>query len=433
MRGSRSLPVTGVALLALLLAPCLLHAAPAARGEQSTVTGPSPYSDVAPAVAAADGGYLVVWTNRGDGLDARFVDSAGRPAGEEIHLAANDPFPQRSGRFEYASHRDPAVVALQDGGYMVVWSRVWESLSYAIFHVDREVVASRVVGLLLDADGVPVGEAFPVSPAEGMLQGRPAVSRLVSGDLAVVWEEREPGSTETRVRGMILNPLGAPLGSALALHDGTASGAARPTVTATPEGGFLAAWAAPHGAGTGIVIRAYDTDGAPLGPVRTAHPPVARDHYLPTFTAAADGGFALAWYGIVRPGIESRIFARKVSERGEPRGPVVQLGDAEVSHADTAGALVARPDGGFTAFWLGWRHRFPQWVVGQDLDADLRPTGDVFAVSEERPQGQLSLGLATTPTGFYLAWEGFRSNRSSVVGRAYGAEPRRSLGVLSGL
>jgi Ca2+-binding RTX toxin-like protein len=133
-------------------------------GGEFLVNSTTAGSQAEPAISAlSGGGFVVVWygtTNITDIYAQRF-DAQGSPAGAETLVNTQT----------YNVQLQPAVTALQDGGYLVAW------------YSGADIYAQRY-----DAQGAPVGgETLITNWSVGQDQ-YPAMAALSSGELVIAWE-----------------------------------------------------------------------------------------------------------------------------------------------------------------------------------------------------------------------------------------------------
>lgn len=401
----------------------LLLSLPAAAvtpvGEAAQVSPPSSFWQVAPAVAPTpDGGFLVVWEDLGAGLVARFVDSAGAAVGGEVGLVSNSPFPETPGRVDFVAHRSPGLVALPDGGYLLTWEEESSVLSYSYFRADFQVEGREVLGLTLSAAGVPVGEPFRINAVAAGHQSNPAAAVLNDGRVVVAWQEAPAGARDAVQVEARLIADGAPAGNDLRISGAPAARVARPLPAALDDGGFLVVWTGLDGHGAGILGRSFTAGGQPTGPAIVLNAVQLENQSSPSLTPAGGGGFLVAWQHAVEPYEEYRIHGRFLDASGAPAGGDLPL-SAEVGEADGAPAVASLPDGGFLVVWLGWSHDFPQWIIGQRLDASGARVGEPMQVSAERPLAQHRLDAVVSGGRVLVAWEGRDVTRHVVTARSY--------------
>lgn len=125
------------------------------------------------ATAADSSSFLIVWQSDGSpGDDSSLTSVQARgfdPTG--VALADQVQVNQSTSGFQY----QPAVAALADGRYLVVWTD------------DPTTTTPRVMGRLLGADGQPDGDEFQISVDPTSSEAEPDVA-TVGNDAVVVWK-----------------------------------------------------------------------------------------------------------------------------------------------------------------------------------------------------------------------------------------------------
>ena len=110
-------------------------------GSETRVNTTTYGSQSRPAVATfSDGGYVVAWESYDFGTDlniyAQRYNASGTPLGSESRV---------NNSISTGHQVSPAVAALTDGGYVVIWSSVaeksWESMPSATMHMATRSVA----------------------------------------------------------------------------------------------------------------------------------------------------------------------------------------------------------------------------------------------------------------------------------------------------
>jgi Ca2+-binding RTX toxin-like protein len=205
-------------------------------GTETRVTG-SGGTTGQPLVPLADGGFVVLWAEKTnglwDGVLARRFDSAGRPVGEAqvLDLDVNATLP---------------TAAPLQAGYLAAW-QAYDGASGAI------------VVQAFTADGARTGAELRL--AQGAAPGFPEMIRLADGGFAVVW--RQGGA----LHGQILSASGSALGQPVLMQPAVGSDQLLHTLAATPDGGFTVAWEQFGAGGASVHARAFNADGSSNGDV----------------------------------------------------------------------------------------------------------------------------------------------------------------------
>lgn len=120
-----------------------------------------------------DGGFVVVWQGWDDGsqtgIRAQVFNEDGTPRGGEIQVNTDT----------FGGQTSPAIVGLDDGGFMVTWTNVASSSG------------DGLMGQLFEADGTPRGVELLLSDQYDQTLGTydSALSRLEDGRIAIVSTE----------------------------------------------------------------------------------------------------------------------------------------------------------------------------------------------------------------------------------------------------
>lgn len=176
---------------------------------------------------------------------------------------------------------------------------------------------------------------------------------------------RKPIAVAALLVSSVLGPGQTAGGYEFRINTGTTSGAA-PAVAMDAHGGFVVVWMA----GTTIVGRRYDADGAPLG----AEFPVSSpgNAFRPDVAADFDGNIVVAWTRVNGDSDSSdAVFARRHESTGNPRGPEFRVNT--VTTGQQADPRVASDgQGGFVVVWEGHDGSFTECSLS---DSARRATG----------------------------------------------------------
>jgi hypothetical protein len=212
------------------------------------------------------------------------------------------------------------------------------------------------------AQPVPAGGEFAVNAYTSGLQFAPATCRTRDGGFVVAFQDvgLEPGMGLSDGRdgsgsAVVLRRFAAdatPLGSEVIVNTYTTGEQIAPRVTCGHDGGFLVTWRdvdqLPDGGRDAIVARAYDTEGAAVGPAfRVDFGPYPQAP-VPVEPSACTAGtdFVVVWSSSQR-----YVTARRFDAAGEPIGGSIEPEDAGVSED---GARCCGTDAGFTVIWHGF-------------------------------------------------------------------------------
>jgi hypothetical protein len=189
------------------------------------------------------GGAAIVWQSGGQrfaNINARFLNAGG------TFTSTNDI------RVNSTTNSDqvaPALTVMSNGNVLVVWS----SWNYSVSSYFMQDIRAQV----LTTNGTKVGTNFYVNgtnllaPSEVYNQRSPAVATLANGNIVVAWVsenqdisglEYQQGTNWVHIYARLLGPTGTPLGPEFRVNSERYSLCANPSVSATSDGGFIAAW-----------------------------------------------------------------------------------------------------------------------------------------------------------------------------------------------
>jgi hypothetical protein len=279
----------------------------------------------APAVAAlASGGFVVTWTDFSNStpddlgwgdLRGQVYDSSGIQVGGEFLVNTNT----------IQGQKDSSVAALPTGGFIVAWSDTY----YNNAAVQR-----------FDAAGNKVGGELHVSSFTDSIDP-PAIAVLASGGFVVVTAQRD-GFDD--VRAQVFSADGVALGDGFPVNTETVGSQWNMTVSALPWGGFVIAWTDSSGRGgdpfdSGVRAQMFDSAGARIGEEFVVNTGIENSQSMPVSTVLASGGFVIGWTdttfgsGSTRS-IEGRVFSSVLMDKS---GNDILTGDAGANTLDGEG------------------------------------------------------------------------------------------------
>jgi len=180
-----------------------------------------------------------------DGDDAvylRLLDATAATPGAEILVAGSAS----------SATSDPAIAALDDGGFIVVWAG-----------------EDGIVGQRFDASAAAVGTTFVVSSQVGQ-QSAPQILALPDGGFFVVWQASDEtygapletfiaDGSGSAIRGRFFDENGVAVAQDVIINTTTAGNQTQPTLTLLDDGTILLTYASgdtEQGAANGTAIRA---------------------------------------------------------------------------------------------------------------------------------------------------------------------------------
>ncbi|MFH1331356.1 MAG: hypothetical protein ABIJ48_11975 [Actinomycetota bacterium] len=395
----------GLLLLALALAVLALPAAAAGGGTRDAVgfgfrisdTGAAGNeSDARVAHGASADRFLAVWcdsrgTDDSRDIYGRLLGSEGRPLGRGIHISDNGA----TGWEQY-----PAVAAnAVTGQYLVVWqdSRNPDP---------DDPLGSDIYGRLVSATGVPLGDGLPIATGAGESRNPAVAYDPATGGYLVVWQQWVPGSRD--VYGRLLDATGVPAGDAFLISTGGGT-TGSPVVAYSPAADqFLVVWARWRGgaytirgrgvSGAGEVVGADFFVGT-LDSKRSWDPDVAYDPVTDRFLVV------WARYDLTP---EPHIYGRLVSGDGVPAGEELLISTRRGKNEMEPAVAYNPALGRFLVVWGDGRNGrrgvdiFGCLVsgAGEILDGEFRISGPGGTSDERYP------AVASGSTGrFLVVWQ----------------------------
>lgn len=348
----------------------------------------------------ADGKFVIVWENDGGPgargrIEAQLFSSDGARYGVDIPVAG--------GR---GSQMTPAVAALADGSFVVVWVS------------NRQNPGGSIYGQRLAANGVFLGQPFLISGKSGA-QETPEIAALADGGFVVVWASSPDGSSEASydIVGQRFAADGSKVAAPFPVNGNPEGAQLRSFIAGGAGGGFTVVWDSAEDNGSGgknyyIRGQSYSADGS-----RSGRPFVVRRStgqlQRPRIAMLADGGFVVVWEGL-RGALDAfNVYAQHYSAAGTQVGGLIPVARARKNDVNPAvGALAG---GGFVVAWAD--DNFAN-IRAQRFAADGSATGRAVVVNERTQQVRDWPGIAPSPDGgFAISWDGQDSSALGVFGR----------------
>jgi hypothetical protein len=344
------------------------------------------------------GEFVVVWQGYDEeslGVLGQRYDALGVPAGSEFQVNS----------YTTEGQWQPSVCC-HDRGFVVTWTSS---------HQDGHL--SGIFGQRFDASGSAAGDEFQVNENWTSAELFSAVACDDDGRFFAVWKTTlvEEGAFVESIFGRRFEADGAPLGGDFALST-TRAGVAAPHVAVTPDGGFVAVWAAIDET-QDVYARRYDAAGDPLGPEFRVNSYTTGEQDRPRVSSGEDGAFVVVWdtYGAWWPEApdldDTGVFGRRFAGDGTPIGPEFQINS--YTHDFQARPHIAHAESGFIIVWgsldelqEGGQDGDGAGVFGQVLDFEGERIGSEFQANTYTTNSQGAPTVAALPDGeFVVAWQ----------------------------
>ena len=340
-----------------------------------------------------NGAIVVVWDaddldGDSSGVFAQIFDEMGQPAGGEFLVNT----------YTDASQRNPAVVALSDGNFVVVWEGAGES------PYDGLGISAQV----FQADGTKVESQFIVNSFHDGEQRSPAVSSWAAGGFVVVWDGGVQDGDSWGVFGQRLANDGTKVGDEFQANTFTEYDQFWPTVAATADGGSVVLWQSgtdQDGDDWGIIGQRFGPDGSPVDTEFVANSWTEDSQQHPAAVAMPDGGFVVAWDSHYQDGDKGGVFGQLFDGNGAMKGDEFQA-NTYTADVQVMPQVDAFPDGSFIVVW----NSNPQdgskaGVVAQRFGPDGAKVGEELLVNTYIDHNQNSASVAAfQDVGFIIVW-----------------------------
>lgn len=259
----------------------------------STMDGNQNYPDV---ITLKDGSFVVFWdsTDSGaNGSDIRAVHYTVDPVTGALQVQGTGDFIVNT--YTAGKQYKPVGVALEDGGYLIVWGSEGGDGSGSAIYAQR-----------YDAHSQKVGREFMVNTTTYGNQGYGGDSvdvthivdatLMADGNVYITWQSDNVDSDGSGVEGIVLNPDAAYY-SEFTVNTVKAGDQTHSSVTALPDGGSIVVWQSSTGDGSGTCIKGQmlDAKGQPIGGEFMVNTATAGDQLSPRVATLPNGDFEVVW------------------------------------------------------------------------------------------------------------------------------------------
>jgi uncharacterized protein YheU (UPF0270 family) len=290
----------------------------------------------------ADGSFVVVWSDTGNGTDvdvrARvFHDDGSEAVGEFVVSAAvaGDQF-------------EPTVATLADGRFVVAWA-------------DNSGATCDIRARIFNADGTESVAEFVANGTAANSQYLPVVIALADGRFVVSWtdDSRSGGDTsELAIRAAVYNADGSQAVPEFLVNTTAAGSQLESSAIELADGRVVIAWSdfsgnAPDPSNGAVRARIFNADFTPVANDFVVNTTVPSYQARPAMTALADGGFVVAWEDLSGSGgdasslaVRAQLFSAAATRAGGEF-----LVNTATSSAQFDPAIAALGDGRIVVTW----------------------------------------------------------------------------------
>ncbi|MFN4281736.1 MAG: putative Ig domain-containing protein [Alphaproteobacteria bacterium] len=337
-----------------------------------------------PSVTALAGGdFVITWTSNGQdgdsyGIYGQRFQADGTPIGGEFQVnTATD-----------GSQEAPAVTALADGGYLVVWQ------SYS---ASQDGEGSGVYAQRYDASGTPVGGEFLVNSTLANNQSLPVAAGLGDGGYVIAWQS--DGNQDGWANGIYAqryDASGAPVGGELQVNSFWVGNQSNPSITGLAGGGFVVTWQSESYSwfqnqdtdNWGIYSRIYDANGNPVTGEILVNTTTADQQIEPSVTALPDGGYFVTWSSFDSVGGTWEVYGQRLDAAGAKVGNELLINQT-TDGTQLQPSVSTLSDGSVVVSWYDYSHDGSGAGIATRVFT-LGETGETIAVAGLDIQAALS-------------------------------------------
>jgi hypothetical protein len=260
-------------------------------------------AQASPVLAILPGGLVAAaWSSRDQdgsmqGVYARLVNSSGQ--------FASNPF--QVNQFTTFNQRNPAIAALSNGTFMVVW----------VTEQQRLANATDIMGRIYDSNAQPLSDEFRINTNNGLCGG-PSIVALGNA-FSVVWAQKTPSdSNGWDIYSRLLNSDGSSSSSPVRVNVFTSGDQFAPKVSAIGTNQQLVVWNSlvEDGSYDGVFGRLL-YHGSPAGDAFLVNTTTIGKQFGPAVSSDGRNRFLVAWSGYTDLASGFDLYAQRYSA-GEP-------------------------------------------------------------------------------------------------------------------
>ncbi|MCT4703349.1 Ig-like domain-containing protein [Enterobacteriaceae bacterium H20N1] len=339
----------------------------------TTMDGSQNYPDV---ITLKDGSFVVYWDSNdsgANGSDIRAVHYTVDPATGAVSV-------QGTGDFIVNTYTDgkqykPVGVALEDGGYLIVWGSAGGDGSGSAIYAQR-----------YDANDNKVGREFIVNTTTNGNQGYGGdtvdlthildATLMADGNVYVSWQSDNVDGSGMGIEGIVVDPNAAYY-SEFTVNSTTAGNQNHSSVASLPDGGSIVVWQSATGDGSGTCIKGQilDAKGQPVGGEFTVNSTTSGDQLMPQVAVLPNGDFEVLWSSGVY--IKGQKFSYTYDGDSQISGATMSGSEFNINSGTAADnqsnpVITVLADGGYLAVWQAAVNGVWQ-VFGRQYDMNGSP------------------------------------------------------------
>lgn len=321
------------------------------------------------AISLKDGSFVVFWDSNDaqtSGWDVRAIHYTFDPLTGMIGAKSTGDFIVND--FRAGNQYKPVGVALDDGGYMLIWGSDGGDGDGSAIYAQR-----------FDANSNKVGHEFLVNPTTEGNQGAGwnnvdlsnilDATLLDNGDVFITWQSDKIDTSGFGIEGVTID-IDASFYSEFQVNKTNTNDQLNSATTELPGGGFVVTWQTYQAGNSDVMAQVFDASGMPVGPEFRVNNTVTADFQgRPDVITLNDGSFVVAYYSWEggQDIIHTQHYGYTYDQNGQISGAVT-LGDEQLTsqagqQVNRKPQLSALDDGGYMMVWQSWNGGNSSWQV----------------------------------------------------------------------
>lgn len=368
--------------------------------------------DHADSAALDNGGYVTTWQSIGQdgfvsGIFAQRYDSLGNKAGAEFQVntvTAGDQY-------------RPAITALQDGGFVIVW----ESNSNDIDPDGFGIMAQR-----FDANGNKLGDEYLVNQVTAGNQTSADVTSLSDGSLIVTWTSvNHSDNALYSIYGQHLQVDGTPIGNEFLVSGSNSKLESLASQISNIQGsvrykdGFTVSWGQEHTETVNSLnLKIFDNQANQYSLISVANGLHGTDFNI---TALNDHRLVATWIGVDSPTSFVNHFHAQIIDTESIRavgGLITIAPSIDIFSNFSTPAITTLEDGTFVIAVNFYDEKTDTSLHIQHFDAQGQALGDILNIAGAG-SGQLT---ALKDGGFLATWSSFDNSLLGIYSQRFDAD-----------
>lgn len=230
-----------------------------------------------------NGNYVIVWESNNqdgsaDGIYFQLFNVTGNAVGVETRVNTTTALEQIN----------PAITALNDGGYIVSWQSQVSGTNYDIYTQRYDVTGSTI------------GVETLINTTTTDSQAASEIIGMQDGGYLVAWQSNLQDGSSNGVYFQRYSSIGVKVGGETRANTTTINDQAHPAAALLTDGGFIITWQSKNQDSTasyGIYAQRYDANSNPIGPEFLVNNANNNDQVNQDVSALPNGGFVISYEG----------------------------------------------------------------------------------------------------------------------------------------